>query len=697
MQKDTPLISIVMITYNHAPYIEQAMESCLSQETSFPFELIVCDDASTDGTAEIIRKWAEKHHNLVFLEQPVNGRGVNNFMDGLRHVRSKYIAFCEGDDYWISPCKLEKQVRFLEENPDFSVCCHKVELRFENRPADEKKQYIYKDCSADDERIRQGIFYADEAIANYYFQTSSYVFRWRFREGLPNWFRQWMLYDHALMMLHAVEGKIKYFDEAMSIWRRNETGYSWLQNVDKGVFFQKEGYGWINFYQEMDKFFAGRFHLQIRERILLALRSMIGNCLETGNVGRIRKIAEDHQEWFLKLVKENASLFEAIKLAFPDQINRIPPWAGRPQENIESPPPTLGGMIELDLMSIPENPDSVWSHWTKGREYVCFASPLTALINWLYLRRVRRVWLPVVTPPSLVEELERLWIPHYFYPIGETLSPSSEFIANTKPGDAVLTRSWFGRPPPEELIHSLAARKDVLWIDDRSAMLDVEPSYGSGRESDVILYSPAHVLGVPDGGILIGEGVSALQPPPDESNFSAKRSELLLEHFEHPVMDSDFLIRKQILELENPLPGGAMSRLTASMLKRIPLSDISIRRKKNWKLLHESLHHWALWQEDLTQNSVPTAYPLLIPENIPAVFIQTALNKKGILCGGLNMVLAEKFKGTLGNEFELLRRLIFLPCDHRYNENDMHRITENILQILQGKSDLGSPGTRTQV
>lgn len=365
MDKTQPLLSIVMLTYNHAPYIEQAMESCLSQETSFPFELIVCDDASTDGTTEIVEKWAEKHDNLVFLQQPLNNHGINNFMDGLGYVRSKYIAFCEGDDYWTSPHKLEKQVRYLEENPDFSGSCHKVELKFENRPGDEKKQYIYKDCSADDERIRQGIFYADEAIANYYFQTSSYVFRWRFRDGLPHWFRKWMLYDHALMMLHAVEGKIKYFDEAMSVWRRNETGYSWLQNVDKGVFFQKEGFGWIKFYQEMDDFFAGRFHLQIRERVLLALRNMVSNCLETGDLVAAKRIIELNENWCLPLIKDNRSLFDAVQQAFPEQITRIPPWASQSKTAAEAP--TLGGFKALDIESIPECPDSVWSQWTKDR------------------------------------------------------------------------------------------------------------------------------------------------------------------------------------------------------------------------------------------------------------------------------------------------------------------------------------------
>lgn len=693
MKNKTPLLSIVMITYNHAPYIKEAIESCLSQKTSFPFELIVCDDASTDGTSEIVSQYAEKHDNLVFLPQPINGRAANNFMDGLRQVRSKYIAFCEGDDYWTSPHKLEKQVRFLEENPDFSVSCHKVELKFENRPKNEKKQYIYKDCSADDERIRQGIFYADEAVENYYFQTSSHVFRWRFKDGLPDWFRKWMLYDHALFMLHAVEGKIKYFDEAMSVWRRNETGYSWLQNIDKGVFFQKEGYGWIMFYQEMDKFFSGRFHLQIRERILLALRNMVENCLETGNIALIKKITEDHQEWFLKLVKDNAGLFEAVKLVLPEKITRTPPWAGKPEEKNTELQKIIGGVRELDLLSVPESADSIWSHWTQGQEYVCFTNPFSALIGWIYHRRIRRIWLPVVIHPIFVEELDRLWIPYCFYPVGKDLTPPIDFIASTKPGDAVLTQAYFGRPPEKALCEALIERKDVLWIDDRSASLDAASNAGA----DVVLYNPMAVLGVPDGGILVGEGLTDLHPSPDKSDFMTMRRELTLECFETPSNSGNLVMQKQKIEIQNPLPGGNMSRLTLSLLKRIPFANITRKCQTNWNLLHESLNQWSFWRKEHTVNFTPTVYPLLIPENIPAIFFVTALKKKNILCGGLDMNLNEKYKGTLGEESELLKRLIHLPCDHRYDIDDMQKIAREILFIFFGKSDFGIPGTRTSI
>ena len=122
------LVSISCITYNHAPFIRECLDGFIMQKTNFSFEVLIHDDASTDGTTEIIKEYEEKYPDIIkplYEEenQWIKGRrgsAVFNFP----RAKGKYIALCEGDDYWTDPLKLQKQVDFLEANPDFVMCTH---------------------------------------------------------------------------------------------------------------------------------------------------------------------------------------------------------------------------------------------------------------------------------------------------------------------------------------------------------------------------------------------------------------------------------------------------------------------------------------------------------------------------------------------------------------------------------------------
>ncbi len=121
----TPFVSVICATYNHEKYISQCLEGILMQKTDFPYELIVNDDASTDGTASIIRKFESEHDNVVAIYQEKNlwsqGYSIPRTVLYPR-TRGKYIAICEGDDYWTDPYKLQKQVDYMEAHPEVSVC-----------------------------------------------------------------------------------------------------------------------------------------------------------------------------------------------------------------------------------------------------------------------------------------------------------------------------------------------------------------------------------------------------------------------------------------------------------------------------------------------------------------------------------------------------------------------------------------------
>ncbi|MCI1268640.1 MAG: glycosyltransferase, partial [Ruminococcus sp.] len=122
------LVSVWCATYNHKNYIRDALEGFVRQKTNFRYEVIIHDDASTDGTQEIIEKYHQQYPNIfvpIYEKENVYSKGINSFNSvGISYVRGKYVALCEGDDFWIDEYKLQKQVDFLESHPDYSMCCH---------------------------------------------------------------------------------------------------------------------------------------------------------------------------------------------------------------------------------------------------------------------------------------------------------------------------------------------------------------------------------------------------------------------------------------------------------------------------------------------------------------------------------------------------------------------------------------------
>ena len=132
---DKTLVSVACITYNHEKYIEDAIEGFLVQETDFPFEILIHDDASTDNTANIVREYAEKYPNIIkpiFQKENQYSKGKKIFPIVTHLCAGDYIAICEGDDYWTDPKKLQTQVVFLEENPDYVITYTAVKAFDEN-------------------------------------------------------------------------------------------------------------------------------------------------------------------------------------------------------------------------------------------------------------------------------------------------------------------------------------------------------------------------------------------------------------------------------------------------------------------------------------------------------------------------------------------------------------------------------------
>ncbi len=212
-----PLVSICCITYNHEPYIAQAIQSFLMQKTNFPIEILISDDASTDKTSNIIRDYESCYPNLIKpLYQTKNqysqGKKPNPEFNFPR-ARGKYIALCEGDDYWTDSFKLQKQVNFLEQNQDFAICFHNMQIIDKDNPHLNRISNINQ----------QEITTIENLAHRNYIYTASCMFR-NYKHELPHWYYQCPVGDYPLHLINAQRGKIKFIDETMGAFRVHQGG-----------------------------------------------------------------------------------------------------------------------------------------------------------------------------------------------------------------------------------------------------------------------------------------------------------------------------------------------------------------------------------------------------------------------------------------------------------------------------------------
>jgi glycosyltransferase involved in cell wall biosynthesis len=211
-----PLLSVVMITYNHELYIAQALDNILNQETDFSFEVIIGDDCSTDRTLEIVNDYKKRFPEVIkVLCREINIGFQVNFKQTLLAGEGKYLAVCEGDDYWTDPCKLQKQVKFLENNSDYVMSAHSVNI-VDNNGNCIKNAHPYTPIIKDKSHFQD--------ILKYHFiPTLSLVFR-RVITTIPDWFQQIRSCDIALELMLASHGKCFYFHETMGAYRKHPGG-----------------------------------------------------------------------------------------------------------------------------------------------------------------------------------------------------------------------------------------------------------------------------------------------------------------------------------------------------------------------------------------------------------------------------------------------------------------------------------------
>lgn len=227
----TPLVTIRCLVYNHEPYLRQCLDGFVMQKTDFPFEAIVHDDASTDRSAEIIREYAEKYPNIIKpifeTENQYSKRNgsIRRIMN--EHTRGKYVALCEGDDYWIDPYKLQKQVDFLERHPDCGLVYTDVNFYFQKKDV-MKFNYISSG------KLKQSHDFAEHLVNAGYIAPCTWVYR---RNFLPRGAYQYVDGTFPLALDIWAQSKVFFLNEATAVYRHLSESASHSRSLQKGFCF----------------------------------------------------------------------------------------------------------------------------------------------------------------------------------------------------------------------------------------------------------------------------------------------------------------------------------------------------------------------------------------------------------------------------------------------------------------------------
>lgn len=246
---EIPLVSISCITYNHEPYIVQALNGFLMQKTSFPFEILIHDDASTDRTADIIREYEKKFPNLIkpiYQKENQYSKGNRSILASFVYPRAKgkYIAICEGDDYWIDENKLQMQVDFLENNPEYGMCYTKSKQYNQSMQKFNKKS-IGADFDGFEDLLKNG-----NRIP-----TLTTVYRKdlldKYQKEIQPSNKGWLMGDYPMWLYFSHESKVKFVDKVTAVYRVLENSASHFIEVDKAMKFRESVYEVKYFFRDL--------------------------------------------------------------------------------------------------------------------------------------------------------------------------------------------------------------------------------------------------------------------------------------------------------------------------------------------------------------------------------------------------------------------------------------------------------------
>lgn len=262
--QEQPVVSVCCTTYQQVDFIKTAIEGFLMQKTNFPVEILIRDDASKDGTAEIVREYADAHKTVIrpiLNKENLFSKGVAPMRDLMSKATGKYIALCEGDDYWSDPLKLQKQVDFMKKNPDCSLCYHITRVKLADHSLED---YLLgaENVQAPTKFTLQEFIRTNNAMG---IRTVAMLFKTEALKGVADWYYKAPLGDLILQLHLGTQGKYGYLPEEMAIYNRGNPG-AWSANNHSVEWRMRQIEQHNKTHILFDKSTNGKYHSLIKKR-----------------------------------------------------------------------------------------------------------------------------------------------------------------------------------------------------------------------------------------------------------------------------------------------------------------------------------------------------------------------------------------------------------------------------------------------
>ena len=259
-----PVVSVLCVTYNHKDYIR--LDSFLEQKTSFPFEIIIHDDASTDGTSDIIREYQAKYPEIIIpyiqTENQYSKPDYHSMYDFIFPIaRGKYFAHCDGDDYFSDPLKLQRQVDYMEAHPDCSIVTHRALWHVEG--TDGSGDFAYPEAEEERDYSTRELFVDGAGL----FAANSFLVRAEVNRGVTDAFYARGMGDYTLLLYAGVSGRCHYLPQVMSVHNDGVPG-SWTVNTvaDPERRYRQDDQV-VGMLKTVDAYYNGRYHDEVEEAI----------------------------------------------------------------------------------------------------------------------------------------------------------------------------------------------------------------------------------------------------------------------------------------------------------------------------------------------------------------------------------------------------------------------------------------------